>query len=98
MSGWALVRVAPVQHHGGTSRTARRLRVAVAGMAVAAVALVAVAGTGAGAATDQAEKPTATEVGITASEFHVAIVADVDSALEVIPRAVAHLRSAAVPA
>jgi len=81
MSGWALVRVAPVQHHGGTSRTARWLRVAVAGMAVAAVALVAVAGTGAGAATDQAEKPTATEVGITASEFHVAIVADVDSAL-----------------
>jgi ABC-type branched-subunit amino acid transport system substrate-binding protein len=62
-----------VQHHGGRGRA----RVALAIVAViGAVALVGLPT--AGAAND---KPTATDVGITASEFHVAIVADVDSAL-----------------
>jgi hypothetical protein len=61
-------------HTGGSSR----LRVVVASIAVVAIALVALQGAVAGAA---AEKPTATDIGITASEFHLAIVADVDSAL-----------------
>ena len=63
-----------MHHHGGNSR----IRVALAAVAVVALGLVALTGTGAGAAN---EKPTATDVGITASEFHIAIVADVDSPL-----------------
>jgi hypothetical protein len=66
-----------VQHPGGNTK----VRGAITALVVGALALVALQGTGAGAATDKAEKPTATDVGITADEFHVAIVADVDSAL-----------------
>jgi ABC-type branched-subunit amino acid transport system substrate-binding protein len=70
--------VALVQHDGGNRRCRGVFATVAAIVAVAALALAVVPVAGAAAAT---QKPTATDVGITAGEFHVAIVADVDSPL-----------------
>jgi len=52
--------------------------VALIGALVAAVALLGIVPAGAQSSN---EKPKATEVGVTASEIHIAVVADVDNAL-----------------
>jgi len=60
------------------SSVSNRLRCLVATSVVIATSLAAV---GAAAAQSSSEKPKATEVGVTASEIHIAIVADVDNAI-----------------
>ncbi len=54
-----------------------RTRVSIVGLVVVAIAMTGTAS--AMAASGGAEKPTATEVGVTATEIHIALIADVDN-------------------
>jgi hypothetical protein len=62
---------------GGTVNTTRKRRRGAAIAGVTAV-IVAMFGVSAGPAASQTEKPKATEVGVSASEVHIAVIADVD--------------------
>jgi len=66
----------PTKRMGGTMK--RVTGVALIGALVAAVALLGILPA---AAQSSNEKPKGTEVGVTASEIHIAVVADVDNAL-----------------
>jgi hypothetical protein len=57
----------------------RRRAVLVAVVVALALAVVAVAPTKAARAADGATKPTATEIGVSATEVHIAVIADVDN-------------------
>jgi len=72
-----------VQSMGGnvTGTTTRRMRARWSALAVGMVLVVGVSATGAGAQSSSKEKPTATDIGITAKEIRVAVIADVETPL-----------------
>ncbi|MSY45683.1 MAG: hypothetical protein F2686_08685 [Actinobacteria bacterium] len=72
-----------VQSMGGnvTGTTTKRMRARWSALAVGMVLVVGVSATGAGAQSSSKEKPTATDIGITAKEIRVAVIADVETPL-----------------